>query len=270
MSFSGVLFISKPFQKTLHTKLKYLITLASGVFLATSINLIIESIHLSNLSTTLISVMIGFLGMSIIHNILPETHHHHKKDCNHPHIQTHGIKILIGDAIHNIADGIIITLAFSYSTQIGFITAIGIVLHEFTQEVSEFFVLRDAGFSNKKALTLNFLSSLTIVIGVLIGTNLSDNTLTQTILLSISAGMFLQILIHDLIPFKQFLQIQHKTNRPLLPLFFLGIGIIFTVRLLVPHSHEHENDHTYRNHNEPGFIEPSEDYHTEEQHSHDH
>lgn len=248
LSFSGVLFLSV-LRVDVNTRIKKLLAFAGGVILATAITLSIEGFHLVDEVTALVSILGGFLGMFLIQKILPETHHHHAPDCEHTTPKHHGIKMLIGDSIHNIADGIIIAVTFNHSIELGLITALGIAVHEFTQEVSEFFVLRDAGFSNRKALTLNFITALTILIGVGIGFLTSENIVLQAILLSISAGVFFQIALQDIISFKDFVQLRNKDARIRTMLFVLGGAIIVTLGILTPHSHDHhEHSHSHGDH----------------------
>src|SRR5690606_11695982 len=109
--------------------------------------------------------------------------------------------ILTGDTIHNIADGLVLVSAFSVSNEFGFFVTISILIHEIIQEISEYFVLRDSGFSRKKALSFNFLSSLSIFIGIFIGYVLIQNEIIQAVLLGFSAGIFLHIVFHDLLPY---------------------------------------------------------------------
>lgn len=243
LSFSGVLFLSV-LRTRVEKKLKKLLAFAGGVILATAITLSIEGFHLVDPVTALVSILSGFVGMFLIQKILPETHHHHSQDCEHSTPKKHGIKMLIGDAIHNIADGIIIAVTFSHSIELGIITALGIAVHELIQEVSEFFVLRDAGFSNKKALIFNFLTALTIVLGVGTGLLISDNIELQAILLGISAGVFFQIALQDIIPFRDFIQLKQKKSRTNTALFVVGGVLIFALGILAPHSHdEHTHEH---------------------------
>lgn len=242
LSFSGVLFLSL-LRTQVEKRLNRLLAFAGGVILATAVTLSIEGFHLSTPTTALLSILCGFLGMFLIQKILPETHHHHSEECEHTTPKKHGIKILIGDAIHNIADGIIIAVTFSHSLELGIVTALGIAVHEFTQEVSEFFVLRDAGFSTKKALFLNFLTALTIVIGVGIGFLTSENIGLQAILLSISAGVFFQIAIQDIVPFRDFIRLRNRDARISTFLFILGSILIVVLGILTPHSHD---DHSHK------------------------
>ena len=67
----------------------------------------------------------------------------------------------MGDAIHNVHDGIILVPAFLVSPVVGFGTALAILFHETVQEIAEFFILLGAGYSIKKALLLNLIVSTT-------------------------------------------------------------------------------------------------------------
>ena len=66
--------------------------------------------------------------------------------------------MLVGDSIHNFCDGIIIAAAFLADHHLGWVTAMAIVAHEIPQEVGDYIVLLNAGFSRKKALFFNAVS----------------------------------------------------------------------------------------------------------------
>ena len=55
--------------------------------------------------------------------------------------------ILVGDSIHNFVDGVLIAAAFMVDVQIGIFTALAIIAHEIPQEIGDFIVLLNAGFS---------------------------------------------------------------------------------------------------------------------------
>ncbi|MFX6303998.1 ZIP family metal transporter, partial [Acinetobacter baumannii] len=75
-----------------------------------------------------------------------------------------GAAVLVGDSLHNFADGILIAAAFLASPQVGLVTALAITAHEIPQEVGDFMVLLNAGFSRQRALFYNLLSGLASVL----------------------------------------------------------------------------------------------------------
>jgi len=89
--------------------------------------------------------------------------HCHEGDC-----EVHGRAgplILIGDAFHNFVDGAVIAAAFLTSIPLGIAAALAVSAHEVPQEVGDFAILLDNGYSRTKALVLNGLSAATTLPG---------------------------------------------------------------------------------------------------------
>ncbi len=237
-SLSGILFISSYAERIIHDKLEALVSFSAGVFIVTSASLVIEVFHITeSLLHTIALVATGYLAAALLHKLLPETHHHHDEQC----ADTRGAKkIIIGDAIHNIADGIILVPAFLISGGLGAVVAASIFIHELLQEISEFFILKRAGYSTKKTLGINFLVSSTIFIGIGIGFFVSESAFLESVLLAVSGGFFLHIVIHDLLPRKH---TDHSHSANIL-LVLLGVVLMLGVTLALGESHEHEGaDH---------------------------
>jgi len=70
---------------------------------------------------------------------------------HHGHGERSGAMILLGDALHNFTDGIMIAAAFLADPSLGILTGLAIVAHEIPQEVGDFVVLLNAGYSRTKA-----------------------------------------------------------------------------------------------------------------------
>ena len=83
-------------------------------------------------------------------------------------------RLLLTDGIHNAADGIFLAASYAVSPALALVAGVSIFVHEALQEISEFFVLKDAGYSTKGALVVNFLTSSTIIIGAIGGDFLLD------------------------------------------------------------------------------------------------
>ncbi|CAF1316782.1 unnamed protein product [Rotaria sp. Silwood1] len=111
-----------------------------------------------------------------------------------------GWMIIIGDGIHNIADGLAIGAAFSENIMFGVTTAVAIACHELPTELGEYMVLIESGFTLRRALLFNFVSACTAIIGFFIGASAAQNEAARTWIFAITAGTFAYIALVDLWP----------------------------------------------------------------------
>ncbi|XP_019849666.1 PREDICTED: zinc transporter ZIP6-like isoform X2 [Amphimedon queenslandica] len=124
-----------------------------------------------------------------------------QKVCSFRQVRPLAWIILIGDLMHNAADGIALGVAVSQSLALGLSTAFAIGLHEIPHEMADFGILVKSGLHWVTALMFNFLSSLTAIVGFFIGVAISTNSATsKEWLLAIAAGSFLYIALADLLP----------------------------------------------------------------------
>jgi len=144
-------------------------------------------------------ILSGILLFFVLERFL-RWQHCHEIDCPDHRKDVANI-ILIGDAVHNMIDGMIIAASFLTNIPLGLATTIAVIFHEIPSEIGEFGVLIHSGFSAKKALLFNFLSGLTAILGAIIvlvlGPRINDFSL---FLLPITAGGFLYIAGSDLLP----------------------------------------------------------------------
>ena len=142
---------------------------------------------------------------------------------------------LVGDTIHNFIDGLILAASFVTSVELGLTTTIAIAAHEIPQEIGDFGVLIYGGFKKKKAIILNFIVALTIVIGGLIGYFISKSVGSAvTFLLPFAAGGFIYIAATDLIPeIKK--ELDFKKYMATLIVFIIGILIMWFIKLYFSH-----------------------------------
>jgi zinc and cadmium transporter len=201
-SLAGVFFVGAKLEPLVKKNLNYLVAFASGVFLIVTINLIFEALEFATSGmNVLLSVMTGFLFFLLLEKMYPEVHcHHDGKACVDKKNKKSATKVLIGDGLHNIGDGLLLAPIFLLDVRLGLIAAVGIFIHEFVQEISEFFVLKAAGYTDKQALVRNFLASSTLLIGALLGFYIAQSTQYVAVLIGVAAGAFLYILVVDLIP----------------------------------------------------------------------
>lgn len=108
---------------------------------------------------------------------------------------------LVGDAAHNLIDGMLIAASFMVSIPIGITTTLAIVLHEIPQEIGDFSILVHGGLSVRKALSFNLLASVMAVIGAVITLLIGERFESfASFLLPVTAGGFIYIAGPDLIP----------------------------------------------------------------------
>jgi len=179
------------------------------------------------------TVLIGVLGFFLLEKTVL-WRHCHSTECE-AHVpeplprenRTAGSLILIGDALHNFVDGVLIAAAFMTDIHLGVVTAVAVAAHEIPQEVGDFAVLLHSGFSRRKALAYNLISSLTTIVGgILAYASFSGVENILPYVLAIAAASFIYIAVADLIPGL------HKQVRPVetmqqLALIFSGVFVIY-------------------------------------------
>lgn len=164
--------------------------------------------------------------------LMRHSHHHENDGHGHQHgfdqkeAGRGGYVILLGDTLHNFCDGIVISAAFLADIKLGVLTTLSIVAHEIPQEVGDFIVLINAGFTKKRAFLYNAISGAVALLGGLVGlTFLSHLEQWIPYVLVISASSFIYIALADLMPQIQ-KQNQLRQNLPQVGLIALGVGLI--------------------------------------------
>eukprot|EP00056_Hartaetosiga_gracilis_P013451 m.221988 g.221988 ORF g.221988 m.221988 type:complete len:688 (+) comp13848_c0_seq6:3149-5212(+) len=127
-------------------------------------------------------------------------HHKHDGESAHHIARSSALLVLYGDAIHNFVDGLAIAASFSTSVIVGVSTTVAIICHEVPHEIGDFAILLDSGMTVKKALTYNFISSLTCFAGVVIGLAATNSDNSEPWFLALAAGLFVYIAVSDITP----------------------------------------------------------------------
>jgi len=155
--------------------------------------------------------------------------HCHEEPCD-IHTQA-GTLILFGDSLHNFIDGVAISAAFTTSISLGISTSLAVITHEIPQEIGDFAILLESGYSKIRALLFNAVSSLAAVLGAVLTFFLLPVFMsTVPYLLSISAASFIYIALADLIPGRRTAGGLRSLSWEL-PLIVLGIGTIALFKL---------------------------------------
>jgi zinc and cadmium transporter len=190
-----------------------LVSLSVGVLLGTALlNVLPEAFERGNDPKGLFAaLLVGILAFFLLekaelyrhghHHEGDDPHHHHHHGFDAEQAGRGGSSVLVGDSIHNFCDGVIIAAAFVADTRLGVVTALAIVAHEVPQEVGDFIVLLNAGFTRVRALAYNALSGLAAVVGGVAGYYLVQSMQDVfAYLLVVAASSFIYVAVADLLP----------------------------------------------------------------------
>lgn len=183
-------------------------------------------------------VLLGILGFFLLEKLVLWRHCHsgecevhgalEEGEAAHRHGPAPaGVLVLFGDAFHNFVDGIVIGAAFLTDPQLGIVTALAVAAHELPQELGDFAILLESGFSRAKAFVFNVLSSLTTVIGgILAYFGLAAAEEAIPYVLAVAASSFIYIAVADLIPGLH-KRLEFRATVQQLVLIGLGVGVIY-------------------------------------------
>ncbi|MFH1588619.1 MAG: ZIP family metal transporter [Candidatus Diapherotrites archaeon] len=210
----------------------YLVSFAAGALLGGAfIHLLPEAIELNGFGMeTGLMVLSGILLFFVIEKIIKWRHCHDMPGkCE---IHSFSQMSLIGDAVHNVIDGMLIAGSFLVSVQIGISTTIAVLFHELPQEIGDFGILLHGGYSKKKALLMNFLTALTAFLGAIIVLFFSGFIAgIELFILPFAAGGFIYIAGSDLLP-EMHKEIKAKTSFFQLIALIAGIAVMLLLKAI--------------------------------------
>jgi zinc and cadmium transporter len=256
-TFSGVLsvlaagiFLALP-ARARESALPHLVSFATGALLGAALLALIphavESAGIDNVHEVGIALIAGIALFFVLEKFLLWRHCHDDHCAEHPvgdvHAHEHGhhghdhqhhqarkkasgALVLVGDALHNVLDGVLIAAAFLTDVHLGIVTALAIMAHEIPQEVGIFAVLLNSGVGRGRAMVLNLLTSLTAVIGGVVGYFALEKTLAALpFALAVAASSLLYVAVADLIPGLH-RRVDPKSSVTQVVLIGLGIALI--------------------------------------------
>lgn len=228
VSFIGLLFVGMK-ESILGRLLMVLVGFASGSMIgAAFFDLIPEALEAG--ANVWVYIVTGIMFFFVMEKFLYWRH------CHDENCQVHSFAYLnlFGDGVHNFVDGALIAGSFLISAPLGFTTTLAVVFHEIPQELGDYGVLVYGGFARKKALTYNFLSATTAIVGALSAYALSS--LVQNLpalLVPFAAGGFIYVAATDLMP-ELHKRTQPKDSLVQLLTLLAGIGLMFVLELVLP------------------------------------
>jgi zinc and cadmium transporter len=192
-------------------------------------------------SASLFSLLLaGILFFFALEKVALLRHNHHHEGDGHDHHEGHdreeagksGWMILVGDGVHNFVDGVLIAAAFIANPEVGILTAIAIIAHEIPQEIGNFMVLLNAGFSKQRALFYNLICGLLAVVGGVLGyLFLEQSQALIPYLLVFASSSFIYIAVSDLMP-QMNRRLQIKESLKQVTLILCGIGLVLGLSIL--------------------------------------
>jgi zinc and cadmium transporter len=217
-------------RELLNRTLLVLVALSTGALLGGAfLHLLPEAIEEKGARLEIfLYLLLGFSIFFVLEQFLQWRHQHTAT----PQVKPFSYLILVSDAVHNFIDGLIIAASFVTSFSLGITTTLAVALHEIPQELGDFAVLVYGGIGRTRALTFNFASALTAILGGIIG-YFASSILQDSIvyLLPFAAGNFIYIAAADLIP-----EIKHQVSlrRSILHfgVFIIGIAIMLIVKFI--------------------------------------
>ncbi|MDD4000025.1 MAG: ZIP family metal transporter [Bacilli bacterium] len=181
---------------------------------------------LSDSIIALLSFGIGLLGVMLIGKIVYKTQSPIKEN----RLINSGMILLLSMALHNFPEGMAIGSGGAESSKTGLIIALTIAMHDIPEGMAVATPFVGGSIKSQKVFFLTILSSLSTILGAVIGYllgNISDNM--NAICLGIAAGAMIAVVASELLPnaFK------YDSKREVIFLTILGVivSIIFIALL---------------------------------------
>jgi zinc and cadmium transporter len=230
----------------LSTLVERLVCVSAGLLLTVAFTRLVPEALESGIDTHKLGwvLLAGILGFFLLEKLalIHHTHHHEGDEHHHHHghdaqeAQRGGIPILVGDAFHNFADGVVIAAAFLVDWRAGVLATAAVLAHEIPHEVGDFMILLNAGYTRRRAVVFNLLSGSSAVAGGVVGYFVLDameELLPHALLLA--ASSFIYIALSDLLP-EMMRRSRLAQTLPQVVLVLLGVVIAASISAAM-HAH---------------------------------
>lgn len=187
--------------------LSFILSFASGLMLSiVCFDLIPESMQITNISNTVIGVLLGVVCMIACDILVQKKFNNVASDAlvvskhNNNLLKT-GIIVSIGLALHNFPEGLAIGSSFEASIKLGYSLALAICLHDIPEGISMGVPMKNGGMKKSKVIFYVIMSGITTGIGAFFGAligGISDVIIAMC--LAFAGGAMLYIVSGELIP----------------------------------------------------------------------
>ena len=179
--------------------LSFILSFASGLMLAVvCFDLIPESMKITNISNTIIGIILGVVCMILCDIIVDKKFRFNNKSNT---LLKTGIIVSIGLALHNIPEGLAIGSSFDASIKLGYSLALAICLHDIPEGISMGVPMKNGGMKKLKVIFYVIMSGVATGIGAFLGALIGEISNTIIALsLAFAGGAMLYIVSGELIP----------------------------------------------------------------------
>ena len=139
------------------------------------------------------AMLAGVAGFALLERTVLRGHSH--ADAGHGSgFRRAAPLVLLADAMHNVADGVVVAAAFLHSPATGWATAFAIAAHEIPHEAGAFALLRAAGWTVRATVLWNVVSALAALAAATLAYRyLSTVSRWLPALLGVVAGSFVYV-----------------------------------------------------------------------------
>lgn len=211
-------------------KLHYIMSFTAGVLLAVCFFDIMPEIFSltseNKLDPTpaLIAIVVGFLAIHILEK-LAVIHASHEDEYTSHHHPTVGVISASGLSFHSFLDGVGIGLGFHINPHVGFLIALAVIAHDFSDGLNTVTLMLTNKNTTKKTVLLLLLDALAPILGALSTFLIVIPDGVLRLYLGFFAGFLLYIGASDLLPEAH----SKHSSFKMIGLTILGVVFIFIV-----------------------------------------
>ena len=208
--------------------LQYFFAFSSGALIAiTFFDVLPESLGIAGtvpVRTLMIAAVVTFLFFSLVERFFL-THHHHEGE-EHGHIM--GPIGAIGLVMHSFLDGAAIGIAYQANASMGFIVALAVISHDFTDGINTVVIMLKNEQSVKQARLFLIINAVAPVFGIIVASFFVIQPSVLSVILAAFAGQFLYIGAANLLPETY----RHSAWRMAVAMLF-GVLLIFVLTTII-------------------------------------
>lgn len=185
----------------LRDKLHLILGFSAGAVLGVALfDLLPESIRLTSgiydIEFLAILIAFGFSVYMLLDRLF--SLHNHDDHCDNPsHVGGLGASALV---LHSFLDGLGIGLAFKVSPTIGWVVALAVLAHDFSDGINTVGMIMKSKGGRKKAIKWLFFDAIAPAVGIMAANFVTVSESQLGLILAMFIGLFLYISASDLIP----------------------------------------------------------------------